>query len=366
MKTAQHPFFKKLPKDHLEELLSASELRSYDDEAVIFEEGSPSDALYLVLAGRVSFRKRLPSNDLLTVSVSEAGDHFGELGVLTGETRSLLAQANGATELVALPRRALLRYLKEMPGPAALLLSSVIRHLHETTRHYVEDMVHQEKMSVVGNMVNTIIHDFNNPFCLISMSAQLLRQRHPDEQTTKLCQNIEGQVSRMIAMATDLRDFSRGEYQLNLIEVDLRAIMEEFRSLNFPFFDQENVEVSFDVPGIRVRAERTKLLRVLQNLVGNAIDAIGDKPDGRISISAQLDNAGRSVLLKIADNGSGIPAAIRSRFFEPFVTYGKSDGTGLGTAIARSIIEAHGGSIRFETAANEGTVFHISLPLADD
>ncbi len=365
MKTEQHPFFKKVSSEQLQGLLTKSQIRSFPDEAIIFEEGSEADTLFLVLSGRVSFRKRLPSDHLLTVSLSEAGDHFGEIGLLTGGTRSLLAQAHGQTELLAIPRRAILSYLKDMPGPVESLLASVIRHLHETTRHYVEDMVHQEKMAIVGNMMNSIIHDFNNPFCLISMSAQLLRQRHPDEQTVRLCQNIEGQVNRMIEMASDLTDFARGKYHLNLMAVDLRAIMEEFRSLNFPFFDNENIEITIDIPGVRILAERSKLMRVLQNLVGNAIDAIGEKPGGRVTITAQPEAGGKMLVLKIADNGQGIPEPIRARFFEPFVTHGKSGGTGLGTAIAKSIVEAHGGEIRFETAANEGTIFYISLPLAE-
>ncbi|MFP4280997.1 MAG: ATP-binding protein [Verrucomicrobiota bacterium] len=364
MDIEQHPFFKKVPSEKLSGLLKASSVQRFGHEVVIFEEGSPSDALYLILEGRVAFRKRLPTKHLLTISISDAGGFFGEIGVLTHEPRALRAEAYGDCELVRIPHVALLRFLEEMPGPVESLLQSVIHHLHYTTRHYVDDMVHQEKMAVVGSMMNTIVHDFKNPFCLISMSAQLLRQRHSDEQTVRLCRNVEEQVERMVTMAADLAEYSRGEYRLTPMPVDLRSVVDEFRSLNLPFFEADNVTIEVDVPPLRVMAEKNKLMRVLQNLVSNAFDALQDRTDGHITLSAKRSPDAKSVVLRIADNGEGIPESIRERFFEPFITYGKSGGTGLGSAIAKSIIEAHGGSIHFETVSGEGTVFYITLAAA--
>lgn len=365
MEIEQHPFFKKVSNDQLSDLLKSSEVLTYPRPALVFDEGADSDGIYLIIKGQVAFRKRLPTGHRLTVSLSEAGGYFGEIGVLTREPRSLSAEAQERTELVRIPRTAMLLYLNEMPGPVESLLQSVIRHLHQTTRHYVEDMVHQEKMAVVGTMMNTIIHDFKNPFCLISLSAQLLRQRHADEQSMRLCKNIEDQVERMVGMAADLTEFSRGEYRITLMALDLKQVLDEFRMLNSPFFDTENVSVSIDVPPLKVRGEKAKLIRVFQNLVGNAIEAIGEESTGRITISATRAPDGHSAIIQVADNGPGIPVAIRERFFEPFVTYGKSEGTGLGSAIVKSIVDAHGGSIRFETVSGEGTKFYVSLPLAE-
>jgi signal transduction histidine kinase len=361
----QHPFFKKVSSDQLTGLVKASEVLVYPRAAVVFEENAPSDSIYLILKGQVIFRKRLPTGHRLTVSMSEPGSYFGEIGVLTEEPRSLEAEAQEGTELVRVPKIALLRYLDEMPGPAESLLQSVIRHLHQTTRHYVEDMVHQEKMAVVGTMMNTIIHDFKNPFCLISLSAQLLRQRHADAQSFRLCRNIEEQVERMVGMAADLTEFSRGEYRLNPVPLDLHALLEEFRALNSPFFETENVTVTVNVPPVRVKGEKTKLIRVFQNLIGNAIEAIGDEATGRIDITSGKSPDRRFVVIQVRDNGPGIPLVIRDRFFEPFVTHGKSEGTGLGSAIVKSIVDAHGGSIRFDTVTGEGTIFYVSLPLAE-
>lgn len=364
MDIQDHPFFAKISSAQFEELMKAGEVLHFADRDLIFEESSEPNALYLILSGKVSFRKRLPSGHLLTVSVSEAGGYFGEIGVLTGEPRALQAEAYGDCELISVPKSALVQYLKNMPGPIESLLQSVIRHLHHTTRHYVEDMLHQEKMAVVGSMMNTIIHDFKNPFCLISLSAQLIRQKHTDKETEKLCLNIEKQVDRMVEMAGELAEFSRGEQQLRAMPISLSELMEEFHHLNLPFFDHENVQLSVNVPEVRILGEKAKLFRVFQNLIGNAIEAIGDR-DGLVEVSAKTRRDEGKIEISVSDNGNGIPEAIRGRFFEPFVTFGKSEGTGLGTAIVRSIIEAHRGSIRFETETGKGTTFHIELPLAE-
>jgi signal transduction histidine kinase len=100
-------------------------------------------------------------------------------------------------------------------------------------------------------------------------------------------------------------------------------------------------------------------MRALQNLVVNAVEAL-DGEGGEIRMTVTTGKVG--VTIAIQDNGPGIPPEIRETFFEAFVTHGKKRGTGLGTAIAKSIIDAHQGQIRFETKVGQGTTFFIQLP----
>jgi signal transduction histidine kinase len=94
--------------------------------------------------------------------------------------------------------------------------------------------------------------------------------------------------------------------------------------------------------------------------VGNAVEAFKGC-GGRVELTTWAND--QEVQIQIRDNGPGIPEAIRDRLFEAFVTYGKHSGTGLGTAIAKSIIDAHGGQISFQSSYQEGTTFYIRLPL---
>ncbi|MCC5805462.1 MAG: cyclic nucleotide-binding domain-containing protein [Opitutales bacterium] len=359
----KHPFFANIEQARLRPLLESARTAQLTNGSVVFDEGSASDAIYLILAGRVAFRKRLANGDYLTVSYSGKGDHFGEVGVLTGERRSLRAEVDGDATIAKVSGSALRDFLHTLPGPVDTLLQSIIKHLHETTRHYVEDILHREKMAVVGAMVNSIIHDFKNPFCLISMSAQILRQRAPSPDAARLCDNIEHQVERMVEMARELAEFSRGETHLNKVRLNLREVLADFKSLNHPYFDSDKIRIHTDVPAAEFLGERGKMLRVFQNLVSNAIDAFGED-GGKIEITGEVMPKERIVEVRVRDNGKGIPEEIRDRFFDPFVTFGKREGTGLGSAIVKSIVESHGGRIAFKTETNVGTIFFIRLPLA--
>lgn len=362
MEVRAHPFFKQVDKQRVEFLLNSTEELALPAGRVIFEEGHVSDSLFLVLEGTIAFRKKLRNDDYLTVSYSSKGEYFGEIGVLTTEPRSLRAETETAARIARIPGSILVDFLRNMPGPMESLLQSVIRHLHDTTRQYIDDRLQQEKMAVVGSMTNTIIHDFKNPFCLISLSAQLLRRRHTDPESVRLCNSIEKQIERMVNMATELAEFSRGEQNLEKVKLTLKEVLDEFRSLNYPYFDHEKIEISIDVPELRFLGSKAKLIRVFQNLVGNAIDAFGER-EGFIRISARPNYAKRIFQVDIEDNAGGIPEAIRPRFFEPFVSFGKREGTGLGSAIARSIVEAHDGTLKFSTETGKGTIFHMTLPL---
>jgi signal transduction histidine kinase len=141
--------------------------------------------------------------------------------------------------------------------------------------------------------------------------------------------------------------------------VSLQNLLEQFQELNEQFLQQAKVRLEICPSTVILSADAGRLLRVLQNLVGNAADAMAPA-GGRILLDVRETDA--VVELMIQDEGPGIPEAIREHLFEPFVTHGKRHGTGLGLAIVKATVEAHGGSIRFETALGAGTTFFLQLP----
>ncbi len=362
MELSAHPFFKQMDKESVETLTRSTLLQKMQRGTVIFEENDISDSIYLVLEGVIGFGKKVQNRGHIGISQSKAGEFFGEIGVLTNDRRSLRAVAKTDCVIACIPGASVVNYLRKMPGPVQGLLQSIIAHLQGTTQQFVDERVHQEKMALIGNMTNTIVHDFKNPFCLISLSSQLLRQRHSDPESEKLCQNIEKQVDRMVSMVTELAEFSKGEHNVVKEKIRLRELFDEFRSLNHSYFAVEHVRISIDLPDAVILGAKTKLFRVLQNLFGNAIDAFGDKP-GEIKVTGSVIRSENIVQIYLEDTAGGIPEPIRNRLFEPFVSHGKREGTGLGTAIVRSIIEAHGGSISYRTETGRGTIFTINLPL---
>jgi signal transduction histidine kinase len=130
------------------------------------------------------------------------------------------------------------------------------------------------------------------------------------------------------------------------------------------FREREEADFSLDLPQKQyfIRADHNHLLRVLNNLVLNAIQAIPSDRRGKVHIA--LQEQGECAVVRIVDNGGGIPIEIRDRVFEPNFTT-KTSGSGLGLAICKKIIEAHEGDIHFKTKDNIGTEFFVELPLIE-
>ncbi len=355
-------FYKKANPEQMKFLSNYARYKEFPSETVIFDEGDSPDSLFIVLDGVIAFQKKVDAGEYRTISTAKTGDYFGEIGVITGDPRSLRAETKTWSVVAEVPKEALDRYLDEIPGPVAILLNSIIRHLKQTTHHYVSDLLRKEKMSVVDKIAATIVEDLRNPATLISLGAQLIRADHEEDvRTQKICSKIEEQASRLADTTEDISEFARGQHDFAVTKLNLQTLLTRFQEMNLPFFENDDVKINIDVPDVSIEGDERKLLRVLKNLVGNSIAAF-KKQEGEISIEADVRDGG-TVLLKISDNAGGIPPEIREHFFEPFVTAGKK-GTGLGAAVAKSIIEALRGKIWFETQTGKGTTIFVQLPLS--
>ena len=361
MKLSEHAFIRSISPERRDTILAEIEILSPREGAIIFEENSYPDALYVLLEGSVIFSKVKPDGSLQNVSQCGEGALFGEVGVFTEERRALRAIAGPDAVLGCVPKASVVKIIEDAE-PVRKVLESVIHHLKSTTSHYMEDVMRTEKLTLVGTMVSSLLHDFKNPVSTISLGTDLIKQRHGDDpQTVKVCGMIAAQTRRMVDMANDLAAFARGEEEIERAHIRIEELFKTFKELNSLFFDDESVSVVMEHNNISLYGDATKLLRVLQNLVSNAIEAIHQTElSGEVIVSANV--VGERVHLVVRDNGPGIPEEIQTKFFEPFVTYGKSGGTGLGTAIVQSIVDAHSGSIAFSTSS-KGTTFTIKLPL---
>lgn len=364
MELKSHQFISYFESPQAEELCQLAIVETFSENTVIFEEGEIPDYLYLVLAGKVEFRKQVGSDKYQSIALAKQNEFFGEFGVIDGQPRSAQAIACEEATLAKIPRDILIEILNTTKGSVVLkLLNYIVKHLRATTAQFVNQMIHQEKMSLLGEMVNTIIHDFRSPVTSIHLASVMLKEEHPaDEETIEWCDIIQAQVQRMLGMAEEALEFASGNAVFQPQAVSLPALLGRFEKLNRVYFQETKVVFKFNAGDIVVQVDENKLMRALQNLVGNAVEAFNGS-GGKIDVLAWPNDKWAEI--KICDNGPGIPEAIRERLFEPFVTYGKRGGTGLGTAIAKSIIEAHSGDIYFESKSGEGTTFVIRLPLSN-
>jgi signal transduction histidine kinase len=158
-------------------------------------------------------------------------------------------------------------------------------------------------------------------------------------------------------------DFSKGKSQLDIgthSATDLAAALEDevLRRLANKGIE---VEANLHYDG-EFRADYERLLRVLINMIRNADEAM--PRGGSLTLTIATDTAGENLVIEIADTGKGIPEESLAKIFEPFFTEGKTDGTGIGMSMAKSLIESHGGTISVESEVGVGTSFKVTIPLA--
>ena len=229
------------------------------------------------------------------------------------------------------------------------------------------------RLVAVGQMTGTIAHDMRGPLTAIFNRIELVRMmmemagnlENVDDDLVA----IEDTVRRVNNMIQELLEFVRG----NNVTLDLQPTAIE------PFLDRlcedleaqlRNMDIVFDLTkagdhAIEIEMDRDRVARVLENLVNNARDAVAGvdgKTDGKVWLHSEV--TANHLIVRIADNGPGIPDEAAKKLFQPFATAGKANGTGLGLAIVRNLVTAHDGKIEVDFhPAEGGAAFTMTLPL---
>lgn len=208
----------------------------------------------------------------------------------------------------------------------------------------------------LARMGAMVAHEIRNPLGVIRAAVELVRARSgptlPGEDREAL-DDVLGEVERLRGLAQDFLDLSR-EPSLSMVRIDLADVASEAaRTLSA---GHPSTAVSIGLPPLAVDADPSRLRQVFGNLLLNAAQAGARHVEVR---GEPVDGVAR---VEIRDDGPGVSASVRARLFEPFAT-GRAEGTGLGLAVSRQIIERHGGALQLLDGSG-GAAFEIRLPLA--
>ncbi|MFN0034310.1 MAG: ATP-binding protein [Saprospiraceae bacterium] len=224
-------------------------------------------------------------------------------------------------------------------------------------------LVKLEREGAWREMARQVAHDIKNPLTTMKLSMQQLERLSgsPEQAAAYLRKAITRLIEQIDSLAQIASEFSMFA-NLDIKSKNDVVINEVVESVHDLFSEQKQVALSLTLPEERfhILGDKNHLIRVFNNLVINAIQAIPSDRQGQIKVS--LSRVGNLSVIQISDNGGGIPPEIRDRVFEPNFTT-KTSGSGLGLAICKKIIEAHDGDIRFETRDNEGTDFFVEIPM---
>ena len=209
----------------------------------------------------------------------------------------------------------------------------------------------QDNMASLGEMSAGIAHEFKNSLATISGYSQMLAS-DPNQETREFAQKIALETNNLTRIVTDFLNFARPR-GMQREPLDLRAMLEDCARENSVKLTLNNVPSP-----CTVEADPTALRQVFSNLMRNSKEA--EAPGKPMAITASAEDKGDLIVVRISDNGSGIPPDKLSKIFIPFFTT-KAEGTGLGLALVHRIVTDHGGAVSV-TSSEAGTSFTVSLP----
>ncbi|HEX4712834.1 sensor histidine kinase [Phenylobacterium sp.] len=220
------------------------------------------------------------------------------------------------------------------------------------------------RLNAMGEIAATLAHELNQPLTAIASyagAAQRLVQRDAGQPANvgDLLDKVSGQASRANEIIGRIRGYVT-KTELSLAPQSLSEMFDEALAIVTAGAGRKvAVRREFDAAADRVLADRVQLQQVMLNLIRNAVEAMAEAPRRELTLGGRAGPAG-FVEAWVSDTGPGLPPELAERLFEPFVT-GKSDGMGIGLSVCRSIVEAHGGAIRGETAPGGGAAFRFTL-----
>lgn len=213
-------------------------------------------------------------------------------------------------------------------------------------------------------MAKQVAHEIKNPLTPMKLSIQYLQRKivEDPENAPAMMQRISDTLVEQINNLNQIADEFSNFAKMPKAENERVALNEIVESIHDLFRKRQDIEINLSVPidNVIVFADRNHLVRILNNIVKNAIQAIPTDRKGKIDISLYREN--QNSIISVTDNGSGISDEMKSKVFEPNFTT-KSSGTGLGLAISANMIDSFNGKIFFDTELGKGTTFFIEIPL---
>ncbi len=277
------------------------------------------------------------------------------------------------------------------------LLENILIRISDITerKNFERHLVQSEKMSALGTLVSSIAHEINNPNNFVTFNLPILKEyileiipiiedhgkKHQDyepfnmtisefcKDLTKIVDNIDHGSKRVSTFVTNLKEYSQQDYGTPHTLIDIKTVIENAFMICKSKIDKEvkffSMDISDNIP--KIVTDRYAVEQVLVTLLINASEAIIDKKDSWVKVTAEYVNTSkRYLVIKVQDNGCGMDENTRRRIFDPFFSTKSLElGTGLGLYICHNLSKKLGGRIEVESEPNRGTIFQLILPFTD-
>lgn len=319
----------------------------------------------------VHFFKR-PARNIVQAMMVARGGNFGaravvkrddELGEIGTGFNSMMDDLSARDR----EREALLARISgfndQLRGEVARATSE-LRAVNEELFQSQQQLGRTERLAALGQVAASLAHEIGTPLNSIAGHLQLLARRHPDDGDMQRRVGIIGQQLDFIVQSVRALLQRTHKRRSVLRPTDINGVLRDTLRLVGPTLETHGIAVAASLASSLppVLADRDSLRQVFLNLINNSIDAM--PTGGRVELVSALDADSRLVEVIVRDNGPGIPAEHIDHLFEPLWTT-KPTGSGFGLAIAREIMNEHGGGIDVDRTRADGAAFRLRLPLAD-
>ncbi|MCL6494194.1 MAG: HAMP domain-containing protein [Ignavibacterium sp.] len=247
-------------------------------------------------------------------------------------------------------------------------LNKKVEQKNQELKNIYEQIVQVEKLASLGKLSATVAHELNNPLegiltysKLVTKKLEKLDDKDKYEDIIKILQLIADESSRCGRIVKDLLQFSHQD-ELQFVYLSIKEIIDRSLKLMSHHFQINNVKIKLDfkIDDIYVECDAQRIEQALIAILVNAVEAMPEGGTITISVAKEFDNA----VIRIIDEGKGIPPEVLPHIFEPFfTTKDKVKDTGLGLAVVYGIVQQHGGKVFVEQTSIKGTTFKISLPI---
>jgi two-component system, NtrC family, sensor kinase len=241
-------------------------------------------------------------------------------------------------------------------------LAGTFERMIEAIRAARGQVVQAERLAAIGKMAAHITHEIRNPLSAMSLNLELLESEFGDDadpEARDLVAAVKAEAARLSRLSEQYLNLARRPVP-SLVRESLGELLAELAEFLAPEMQRAGVKlelaVADDAPEVPV--DESLLRQAFLNLMRNAREAMSD--GGVLEIKVERSDDGGALVI-VADDGPGIPEDVRANVFDPFFTT-KQRGTGLGLAVTREIVEAHGGTISCEPREPRGTVFRLRFP----
>lgn len=313
--------------------------------------------------------ERAGAGDLSAEAPSVAEDEIGRLARgfnrMLARLREMTAERDAQNQLLERRVREATAALEERN----VQLEETNLELYQTARRLTE----LERFAAAGQTAAQLAHEVGTPLNLISGHVQLLlaSPSHDPDAERKRLQTISTQIERIERIVRQMLDRTRPE-AAEMSPLDLNQLLRRIFDATAPTLDASDVRLTHalarDLPPVVGDADR--LQQVFINLVNNALDAMPDGGELKVTTRFTHDDGGDgtgAISVEFEDTGTGMSEEVRARIFDPlYTTKARGRGTGLGLVVVRQALAEHGGRIEVESEAGKGARFRLTLPAEND